>query len=172
MVGSDVDSCGTGHASGLFCEMGLMRPLVRFPIANFQIYVCCNYTMSEKSFSEAISGIREKDPRYEKGAYYFVRQGLDHTIKSLKDAPDRASNHVTGQELLGGIRDFALEQYGPMAYTLLDHWGVRQCEDFGEIVFNLVESGVLGKTENDSREDFAEGYDFKDAFLKPFEPKN
>lgn len=126
--------------------------------------------MPASNFAEVVDAIRKSDPRYEKGAYFFVRQGLDHTIKTLKDAPNRANNHVTGQELLSGIREFALEQYGPMAYTLLNSWGIKRCEDFGEIVFNLVESGILGKTENDSRQDFSGGYNFEDAFLKPFRP--
>lgn len=126
--------------------------------------------MSTASFSEVVDKIRHDDPRFEKGAYFFVRQGLDHTIKALKDSPERASNHVTGQELLSGIREFALEQYGPMAFTLLTNWGIGKCEDFGDIVFNLVEAGVLGKTESDQREDFSDGYDFEDAFLAPFRP--
>lgn len=127
--------------------------------------------MAAKDFDEVVTLIRKEDSRFDPGAYHFVRQGLDHTIKQLKDDPSRDSRHVSGQELLSGIRDFALEQYGPLAYTLLDHWGVRRCEDFGDIVFNLVEWGVLGKTENDQREDFAGGYDFREAFLQPFEPR-
>ncbi|MEO0794015.1 MAG: Minf_1886 family protein [Verrucomicrobiota bacterium] len=128
--------------------------------------------MPEKDFNEVVSLIRKEDPRYDAGAYHFVRLGLDHTIKQLKDDPEIETRHVTGQELLSGIRDYALDQYGPLAYTLLTHWGLRKCEDFGDIVFNLVEWGVLGKTENDQPEDFANGYDFREAFLLPFEPKN
>lgn len=127
--------------------------------------------MASNNFAQVVEDIRKEDPRFDKGAYFFVRQGLDHTIKQLKDSPERATNHVTGPELLSGIREFALDQFGPMAFTLLDTWGVRRCEDFGDIVFNLVEAGVLGKTENDKREDFSGGYDFEDAFKKPFEPK-
>ena len=115
---------------------------------------------------------KTEDPRYDKGAYYFVRHGLDHTLKRLKNDSRRNSNHVCGQELLSGIRDYALEQYGPMAFTLLQHWGINQCVDFGEIVFNLVEFGVLGKTESDRREDFTGGYEFYDAFVLPFLPKS
>jgi uncharacterized repeat protein (TIGR04138 family) len=78
--------------------------------------------------------------------------------------------HVSGQELLGGIRDYALAQFGPMTQMVFEEWGIKRCEDFGEIVFNMVEIGLLGKTEKDSREDFANGYDFDDAFRKPFRP--
>jgi uncharacterized repeat protein (TIGR04138 family) len=78
--------------------------------------------------------------------------------------------HVSGQELLGGIRQFALEQFGPMAQTVFEDWGVRNCQDFGEIVFNMVEIGLLAKRDTDSREDFLAGYDFQEAFRKPFLP--
>jgi len=128
--------------------------------------------MATKDFDEVVALIRKEDARYGPGAYHFVRLGLDHTIKQLKEDPERETRHVTGQELLSGMRDFALEQYGPLAYTLLTHWGLKKCEDFGDIVFNLVEWGVLGKTENDQPEDFAGGYDFREAFLAPFEPKS
>ena len=128
--------------------------------------------MASKDFDEVVALIRKEDSRYQTGAYHFVRQGLDHTLKHLKKEPEDDARHVTGQELLSGIRDYALQQYGPLAYTLLDHWGIKRCEDFGDIVFNLVEWGVLGKTENDQREDFSDGYDFRDAFLRPFEPRH
>lgn len=128
--------------------------------------------MIGKDFSEVVELIRAEDSRFEKAAYYFVRHGLDHTLKNMKSNPGLGPNHVCGQELLLGIRDFALEQYGPMAFTLLQFWGIKQCHDFGEIVFNLVEFGVLGKTENDRREDFTGGYDFYDAFVVPFLPKS
>lgn len=126
-----------------------------------------------KDFSEVVELIRREDSRFEKGAYYFVRQALDHTLKVMdEDAEDREGNHVSGQQLLEGIRKFALEQYGPMTKTLFDNWNVHECSDFGEIVFNLVEYGVLGKTDNDRPEDFANGYDFKEAFETPFLPKS
>ena len=85
---------------------------------------------------------------------------------------EKAVRHVTGQQLLAGIRQHALAQFGPMAATVLNEWGVHRCEDFGEIVFNLVENGVLAKTEQDSRADFQGGYDFDEAFRKPFLPGN
>jgi uncharacterized repeat protein (TIGR04138 family) len=126
--------------------------------------------MQEVNFEEAVDQIREKDQRYQPDAYAFVRESLDHTQKSIvKDNRGRI-RHVTGQELLGGIRDYALAQFGPMALMLLEEWGIHRCEDFGEIVFNMVEIGLLAKTEKDSRADFAGGYDFAEAFRKPFLP--
>jgi len=111
-----------------------------------------------------------EDPRYQRDAYLFVREALDFTQKKLTKQEKGAARHVSGQELLEGIRDFAIHQYGPMAMVLLNEWGIRRCEDFGEIVFNLVERNVLAKTEKDSRDDFRGGYDFTEAFVKPFLP--
>jgi uncharacterized repeat protein (TIGR04138 family) len=126
--------------------------------------------MHEASFDDKIEVIRTKDPRYQREAYLFVREALDYTQKNIgKDNRGRI-RHVTGQELLAGIRDFALAQFGPMALMLLEEWGVRQCRDFGDIVFNMVEADLLAKTEKDSRADFENGYDFYEAFRKPFLP--
>ncbi|MGB0416878.1 MAG: Minf_1886 family protein [Coraliomargarita sp.] len=124
-----------------------------------------------RDFNEVIRTIREDDPRYARGAYYFLRQALDYSLKELhkRGELDR-SNHLTGQQLLQGIRLYAIDQYGPMARTVLEHWGVKNCRDFGNIVFNLVECRVLGKTDEDSPEDFDPGYSFKDAFDRDFEP--
>ena len=118
-----------------------------------------------------IRTIREDDPRYARGAYYFLRQALDYSLKELhkRGELDR-SNHLSGQQLLQGIRLYAIDQYGPMARTVLEHWGIKNCRDFGNIVFNLVECRVLGKTDEDSPEDFNAGYTFKDAFDCDFEP--
>ena len=127
--------------------------------------------MHEVNFEEAIGRIRAKDPRYERDAYLFVREALDHTQKSIgKDSRGRL--HVTGQELLGGIREFALSQFGPMTMTVLEEWGIRCSQDFGEIVFNMVEIGLLAKTKEDSRADFQPGYDFFEVFRKPFMPSS
>ncbi len=126
--------------------------------------------MHEVDFEEAVGRVRAKDPRYHRDAYQFVREALDHTQKSIVRENKGKIRHVTGQELLGGIREYALVQFGPMALMLFGEWGVRKCEDFGEIVFNMVEIGLLAKTDNDSRADFAGGYNFEEAFRKPFLP--
>lgn len=127
--------------------------------------------MSAKDFNEVVELIVREDDRYEPAAYYFVRKALDHTLKERKkDHPEKKGQHVSGPELLDGIRDYCLEQYGPMSRTLLEHWGLRECKDFGRIVFNLVDYGVFGKTENDSLDDFEGNWTFHEAFEKPFEP--
>lgn len=128
--------------------------------------------MNGKDFSQVVDLVLKDDARYGKGAYYFVRKALDYTVKDLKGDEERTSNHVSGQELLEGIRKYALDQYGPLALTVLANWNVKQCSDFGNIVFNLVDFGVLGKTEQDQREDFLNGYDFNEVFLQPFRPRN
>jgi len=126
--------------------------------------------MQEVSFEEALEKILADDSRYPRDAYLFLREALDYTQKLVGKENGGKVRHVTGQELLEGIRKFALEQFGPMALTVLEEWGVRTCRDFGELVFNMVESGLLAKTETDSRTDFEGGYDFFEAFRKPFLP--
>src|SRR5215212_4494362 len=129
--------------------------------------------MQNPDFSEIVTLICKEDPRFDRKAYDFVRLGLDHTVKELrkKDAARaEKSRHVSGPELLDGLRSYALEQFGPLAKTVLNAWGVRRCRDFGDIVFNLIEYNVFSKTENDRREDFSDIFDFEDAFVKPFQP--
>ena len=126
--------------------------------------------MQEVIFDEALAQILAKDARYHRDAYHFLREALDFTQRNQPREPRAKIRHVTGQELLDGIRRFALEQFGPMAVTVLEEWGVRRCEDFGDMVFNMVEARLLAKTEQDSRDDFRGGYDFTDAFKKPFLP--
>lgn len=126
--------------------------------------------MQEINFEEVIEQIVAKDPRYHPEAYFFVRDALDHTQKLVARESQGRVRHVSGQELLRGIRDYALQQFGPMALTVLQEWGVRGGEDFGAIVFNMVETRLLARTEQDTRADFAGGYDFEEAFRKPFLP--
>ena len=127
--------------------------------------------MQAASFEEAIEQIATQDLRYNREAYFFLREALDHTHRITGKPPKKNEvRHVSGQELLNGIREYALQQFGPMTLTVLEEWGIKRCEDFGEIVFNMVETKLLAKTEKDSREDFRKGYDFHDAFRKPFLP--
>lgn len=108
------------------------------------------------------SDILKKDDRFDSRAYDFV-------LEVINEACSSAKGHVTGQELLEVFRDLALDAYGPLAYTVLNDWGVRCCEDVGAIVFNLYDSKRIGKTDKDSPEDFVGGYNFKREFLGPFE---
>jgi uncharacterized repeat protein (TIGR04138 family) len=127
--------------------------------------------MKKVGFAEAVDAIVKGDPRYDREAYSFLRDALDFTIKQRKKNKEEESRHVAGQDLLEGIRQFALREFGPMVTTVFDHWRIARCEDFGEMVFNLIDAGVFGKSERDSREDFKNGYDFHDAFVTPFLPE-
>lgn len=127
--------------------------------------------MKKIHFNEALALIVQEDARYDQAAYHFVREGLDYTIRKLEKPVDGPGRHVSGQELLAGLRDYAIQEYGPLARRVLAHWGIRRCEDFGEMVFNLVNAGVLGKTDNDHKSDFTGGYDFETAFTVPFVPE-
>ncbi len=121
--------------------------------------------MKHPHIDDLLEPILKKDPRYTADAYHFVREGLDHTVRKL-DKP----RHVSGRELLDGMREYALQEFGPVSKRVLSEWGIHECIDFGNIVFNLVNEGLLGKTDEDSIEDFMGGYDFNEAFIKPFRP--
>jgi uncharacterized repeat protein (TIGR04138 family) len=107
------------------------------------------------------SDILAKDDRYDSRAYDLV-------LEVINEASIMAKGHVTGQELLLIFRDFVLDSYGPLTYTVLTDWGLRSCEDVGAVVFNLYNSKRIGKTDTDSIEDFVGGYNFKHEFLDPF----
>lgn len=127
--------------------------------------------MEKLSFETALRMILDEDDRYDEQAYLFMREALDHTIQTLDKPVDGPGRHVSGQELLEGIRVYTLDEFGPMALRVLNKWGLQTTEDFGNIVFNLVDKGILGKTEEDRLEDFLHGYTFEDAFLTPFLPE-
>ena len=126
--------------------------------------------MPKRDFAEVIQEICDADDRYSNECYTFVREGLDHTLKYLKRSGVGPKSHVTGSELLEGLREYALMEFGPMTKSVLNEWGIKKCEDFGEVVFNLVKHGVLGKTDTDSLNDFKGGFSFHEAFVKPFRP--
>ncbi len=128
--------------------------------------------MQKIDFAEALNQIISEDPRYTRDAYYFLRDALDFTIKQRRKSKEISAQrtHVTGQQLLEGVRVYAVKQFGPMVMTVFGYWGVRGCEDFGHMVFNLVRCGIFGKTENDSLDDFRDAYNFHDAFVAPYLP--
>jgi uncharacterized repeat protein (TIGR04138 family) len=126
--------------------------------------------MHETTFEDKLDRILAKDPRYPRDAYVFVREALDYTRKFIANDSRRRIQHVTGQQLLAGIRQFALSQFGPMAPTVFAEWGILTCRDFGDIVFNMIDVSLLAKTDRDTRADFLGGYDFDEAFRKPFLP--
>jgi uncharacterized repeat protein (TIGR04138 family) len=127
--------------------------------------------MRVSHFDQAVKNICAKNSRIDKGAYDFLREALDYTSeKSKKEGT--GSNHVSAAELLEGIKEFALKEFGPMAATLFQEWNVRYCADIGEMVFSLIDEGIFSKQESDRREDFCEIFDFQQAFVYPFLPKH
>ena len=114
---------------------------------------------------DKILSVRRRDRRYSRNAYYFVLDALDFTMSRLgRDHMTGEERHVGGQELLGGIRDYAADQYGPMADIVFERWGITAASDFGEIVFNLVDVELLSRRPTDSRLDFTDSVDFRDEF--------
>ena len=120
-------------------------------------------TPSGSEKTATIRKIVDQDGRYKPGAYYFIFDALDWTITRMQKV-----RHVTGIELLEGIREYAVNHFGFLARTVLAEWGVNGTGDFGEIVFNLVEAGLLSRTEKDTRADFVDVYDFDEAFQLEF----
>jgi uncharacterized repeat protein (TIGR04138 family) len=113
------------------------------------------------------------DPRYAYEAYEFVFAALAHTQKMLGriPPPDTASEkdyHVTGRQLLEGVRDLALREFGLMARTVFRIWGINRTDDFGAIVFNLVEANLMSKTDKDDLADFRNVYDLDQALVRDY----
>jgi uncharacterized repeat protein (TIGR04138 family) len=117
-----------------------------------------------KSADELLGEIVVRDHRYAREAYVFVSEALGYTVQKAG-----RKGHVSGRELCEGLVEFALQQFGRLARTVLDNWGVRRSEDVGEIVFNMVEVGLLRKTDEDRREDFAGVVNFSEALDRGFE---
>lgn len=114
-------------------------------------------------FDRAIADVCQRDPRYARDVYLFIFEALAYTQRALG-----RQHHVTGQELLDGIRALASEQFGYLAKTVFDEWGCHQTTDFGHVVFNLVQANLMGKQDSDTIDDFRDRYDFAEAFERDF----
>jgi uncharacterized repeat protein (TIGR04138 family) len=120
--------------------------------------------MSNVIFDEEVMDrLRARHPRYHSTAYLFILASLHHVIERLP-----APRHISGQELSEGVRDLALERFGPMARTVLEHWGIHSTRDLGDIVFALVDLGVLLRQDDDSPDDFEDVFDFDDVFERGY----
>ncbi len=117
----------------------------------------------KKVFRDIIEELCSCDGRYRADAYEFLMQALHFTQQKLEK-----SGHISGKELAQGVRDLAIQQFGPMAKTVLKHWGINSTADIGNIVFNLIGCKLLSKTETDTIEDFINVYDFDSAFSNTF----
>jgi uncharacterized repeat protein (TIGR04138 family) len=122
----------------------------------------------DDKFDQAVRKIAATDRRYRVEAYHFVRQAVFAECKRVKEEDPEQDRHISGQMLLEALRQLALDQFGPLTLDVLTEWGLFHTEDFGTIVFQLVEQKLLGSNEKDSPADFSDGYDFKEAFLGPF----
>ena len=115
----------------------------------------------DDAFLHDIEALAERDGRYSRAAYLFVYDALQHTVKKLgKESMPREQRHVSGRDLIYGISEYALDQFGPRTLTVFDHWGIRETRDFGEIVFNLVNDNLMSKTDDDRIEDFTDVFEF------------
>ncbi|MEO0452610.1 MAG: Minf_1886 family protein [Verrucomicrobiota bacterium] len=127
--------------------------------------------MQKHNFDQIVEEICKSDSTYDAAAYAFVREGLDHTLSKMKRQRQSSEKHVSGPELLDGLRQYTLEEFGPLGRMVLNDWGIQRCRDFGTIVFKLIEFNVLGRNESDTIDDFTEIYTFEEAFETPFRPK-
>jgi uncharacterized repeat protein (TIGR04138 family) len=129
-------------------------------------------------FHAGLMEVVQRDPRYAYEAYEFLFQALHHTQKKLgREPPETVQGeappadrryHVSGKELMHGVRDLALREFGLMARTVLHQWGVKRTDDFGEMVFNLVEAGLMSKTDEDTRADFHAVFDLDQALVQAY----
>ena len=119
------------------------------------------------NLEERLKDVVARDGRYHINAYRFVYEALDYTVKQLEK-----KRHITGRELLEGIKNLAIEQFGGLAVMVFDVWGVRKTADFGNIVFNLVEADLMSRSDEDTREDFEAVYEFKEVFRIDSKPRS
>ena len=117
----------------------------------------------DPEFIQKIEALAESKQRFRAEAYFWVLRALEYTRRHF-----HRPGHVSGQELLEGTRLLALEEYGPMALSVFQHWGLTSSADFGRIVFDLVDEGLLSTEDQDTPEDFARGYDFEGTFVRDY----
>lgn len=127
--------------------------------------------MQSIEFQDAVDQVLEKDSRYDANAYHFLHSVLTSTAGDSVEEFSDENRHVGGAELLESFRERVLEDFGPMAMTVMEEWGLGACEDIGEMVFNLIEAGAFSKSEHDRKEDFVGLYTFVEAFVQPFKPR-
>ena len=125
---------------------------------------------SSDPYSKIISQIVEEDPRFPKDAYFFMQDAVSYTLESINKGKKKTYKHITGKQLADGIRNYALEQFGPLAMDVLEEWGITCTRDFGTIVFNMIKYNVLSARKEDSITDFDDVYDFYQEFMACFLP--
>ena len=129
-----------------------------------------NEAQSEHPKFESMEKLIRQDGRYPLGAFAFLNEGLSRAVQGVygdKEPPEPGQRHVTGEQLCLALRDLAIENWGPLARTVLRSWRIYATVDFGHMVYLLVNNGFMQKTESDSLEDFRDVYSFDDAFGRP-----
>lgn len=126
--------------------------------------------MRDEKFTSTVERIVGNDPRYSSDAYAFISDAVLYTTKKLESEAKSQRRHISGKELLEGIKEFAIQQFGPMAPEVFRSWGLNNTLAIGHVVFNMVNNQLLGKSKEDSIEDFKNGFDFDTEFAKPFLP--
>lgn len=127
--------------------------------------------MNPETFDDMVARVYEADFRYDTDAYYFLRDALDRTSHALgRDGPKAEERHLSGAELAAGFRDCMLEDFGPMAATVAEEWGLEKSDDIGAMVYNLIEAGAFGKAPKDRRTDFNGLFDLIDELEAPYLP--
>jgi uncharacterized repeat protein (TIGR04138 family) len=126
--------------------------------------------IEEDLFEGTVEEIVARDQRYHREAYLFVRDALRLTVEAVCKVGE--PYHIDAAELLHGLRELAVNQFGPMAKMVLEEWGIHTCQDFGEILFHMAEGGFLADSAKGCRTAFEDGFDFDEAFRRPFLPKN
>ena len=128
--------------------------------------------MTDLDLDLRLEEIAERDGRYSTQAYRFVFDALDYILLQLgKSRSLPGERHVSVPQLLDGIRIYALKRFGPLSRMVFEYWGIYSTADFGEVVFNLVEGGLLNKQESDHKEDFENGFDFHETFEEGYVPE-
>ncbi len=130
--------------------------------------------MQNEAYEKAITTLLHRDTRYPREAYRIVTEAIQELLRRQEEKvrnKKATSRSINSKELAEGLREIFLEQYGPFAYTILDTLNIHTTEDFGALVFNLIEVNVFGKSEGDAPEDFIRLYDFTEAFVAPFDIK-
>lgn len=128
--------------------------------------------MQPTQFMDAVQAICSRDQRYDVGAYFFLKEALDFTVRRAMESNEGEHRHVAASELLIGFRDLAIQEFGPMASTMMLEWGIKSCSDIGIMVFQLIDEGVFGKQDSDTQEDFAELFPLIETLEAPFKPRS
>jgi uncharacterized repeat protein (TIGR04138 family) len=119
------------------------------------------------NLEDRLKCVAAHDGRYHINAYRFIYEALDYTVKQLEK-----KRHISGRELLEGIKNLAIEQFGALAIMVFDVWGLHKTDDFGNIVFNLVEAEMMSRSEDDTRDDFHDVYQFREVFRIDSKPRS